>query len=79
MDMGVVANVTHDRRHADTAMENYVTTTVMAIITTFFSSPFSDQSTTVQVKLDVAKYFSDQLHLPSLADSTVHLSAAMFH
>lgn len=49
VDMGVVANSPHDRRHVDTAMENYVTSTVMAIITTFFSSPFSDQSTIVQV------------------------------
>lgn len=50
VDMGIVANMTHDRKHADTAMENYVTNTVMAIITTFFSSPFSDQSTTVQTR-----------------------------
>ncbi|KAL1130070.1 hypothetical protein AAG570_013013 [Ranatra chinensis] len=50
VDMGVVANVTHDRKHADTAMENYVTNTVMTIIYTFFSSPFSDQSTTVQTR-----------------------------
>ncbi|XP_014243514.1 inositol 1,4,5-trisphosphate receptor [Cimex lectularius] len=50
VDMGVVSNGPHDRKHADIAMENYVTTTVMAIITTFFSSPFSDQSTTVQTR-----------------------------
>lgn len=49
VDMGMVANVTHDRKHADIAMENYVTNSVMAIINTFFNSPFSDQSTTVQV------------------------------
>ena len=30
-------------------MVNYVTSCVMNIITTFFKSPFSDQSTTVQV------------------------------
>ena len=49
VDMGLIANATHDREHADTALENYVTNCLMNIITTFFSSPFSDQSTTVQV------------------------------
>ena len=33
------------------ALEHYVTNTLMDIITTFFKSPFSDQSTTVQVSL----------------------------
>lgn len=37
------------RKHADLALEHYVTETLMDIITTFFRSPFSDQSTTVQV------------------------------
>jgi hypothetical protein len=50
LDMGVVSNSTHDRKHADTALEHYVTETLMDIITTFFKSPFSDQSTTVQVR-----------------------------
>ncbi|XP_046681904.1 inositol 1,4,5-trisphosphate receptor isoform X6 [Homalodisca vitripennis] len=50
VDMGMVANVTHDRQHADLAMESYVTNSVMAIINTFFNSPFSDQSTTVQTR-----------------------------
>lgn len=50
VDMAVVANGTHDRKHADVAMENYVTNSVMAIIHTFFNSPFSDQSTTVQTR-----------------------------
>ena len=49
LDMGVVSNSTHDRKHADLALEHYVTETLMDIITTFFRSPFSDQSTTVQV------------------------------
>ncbi len=49
LDMGVVSNATHDRKHADVALEHYVTETLMDIITTFFRSPFSDQSTTVQV------------------------------
>ena len=44
-----MCNATHDRRHADTTLEQYVTVTVMNVITTFFDSPFSDQSTTVQV------------------------------
>jgi hypothetical protein len=49
VDMGHVANATHDRKHADTALENYIINSVMNIISTFFNSPFSDQSTTVQV------------------------------
>ncbi|GFY58925.1 inositol 1,4,5-trisphosphate receptor type 1 [Trichonephila inaurata madagascariensis] len=48
VDMAMVCNATHDRRHADVQLENYVTNSVMNIITTFFNSPFSDQSTTVQ-------------------------------
>ena len=44
-----VCNATHDRKHADHILEEYVTITVMNVITTFFNSPFSDQSTTVQV------------------------------
>ncbi|KAH9381511.1 hypothetical protein HPB48_005514 [Haemaphysalis longicornis] len=43
-----VCNATHDRRHADQQLENYVTNSVMNIITTFFNSPFSEQSATVQ-------------------------------
>ena len=50
LDMGVVSNATHDRRHADLALEHYVTETLMDIITTFFKSPFLDQSITVQVR-----------------------------
>jgi inositol 1,4,5-triphosphate receptor type 1 len=53
LDMGVVSNATHDRKHADTALEHYVTHTLMDIITVFFSSPFSDQSTTIQVKTEL--------------------------
>uniref|UniRef100_T1HK15 Inositol 1,4,5-trisphosphate receptor n=1 Tax=Rhodnius prolixus TaxID=13249 RepID=T1HK15_RHOPR len=73
VDMGVVANVTHDRRHADTAMENYVTTTVMAIITTFFSSPFSDQSTTVQTRQPI---FVQLLHSAFRVSQCTWLNAA---
>ncbi|XP_034937156.1 inositol 1,4,5-trisphosphate receptor isoform X4 [Chelonus insularis] len=50
VDMGLIGTSTHDRYHADTAFENYVTNCLMNIITTFFSSPFSDQSTTVQTR-----------------------------
>jgi len=49
IDMAMVCNATHDRKHADLVLEDYVTVTVMNVITTFFNSPFSDQSTTVQV------------------------------
>ncbi|KAK6175051.1 hypothetical protein SNE40_013589 [Patella caerulea] len=49
VDMAMVCNATCDRKHADTMMENYVTVTVMNIISTYFSSAFSDQSTSVQV------------------------------
>eukprot|EP00092_Neocalanus_flemingeri_P012650 GFUD01013633.1.p1 GENE.GFUD01013633.1~~GFUD01013633.1.p1 ORF type:complete len:2696 (-),score=487.89 GFUD01013633.1:214-8301(-) len=53
LDMAVVSNATHDRKHADTALEQYVTHTLTDIITTFFKSPFSDQSTTVQTRQSV--------------------------
>lgn len=43
-------NNTSDRKHADSVLEKYVTEIVMSIVTTFFSSPFSDQSTTLQVR-----------------------------
>jgi hypothetical protein len=35
-----VSTATTDRKHADVALENYVTETVMNVIYTFFSSPF---------------------------------------
>lgn len=44
-----MCNNTSDRKHADAILERYVTETVMGIVTTFFSSPFSDQSTSLQV------------------------------
>lgn len=49
VDMSLIATSIHDRQHADTSLESYVTSCLMNIIATFFSSPFSDQSTTVQV------------------------------
>ncbi|KAK0174228.1 hypothetical protein PV328_007337 [Microctonus aethiopoides] len=50
VDMGIISTATHDRNHANSTLENYVTNCVMNIITTFFTSPFSDQSTTVQTR-----------------------------
>ncbi|KAK1332622.1 hypothetical protein QTO34_007305 [Cnephaeus nilssonii] len=49
VDICRACNNTSDRRHADSILEKYVTEIVMSIVTTFFSSPFSDQSTTLQV------------------------------
>ncbi|XP_011151642.1 inositol 1,4,5-trisphosphate receptor isoform X6 [Harpegnathos saltator] len=57
VDMGLIASSTHDRKHADTALETYVTSCLMNIISTFFSSPFSDQSTTVQKHLHEARLY----------------------
>ena len=47
IDMATVSS--NNIRPDTTALEHYVTTTLMDIINTFFKSPFSDQSTTVQV------------------------------
>ncbi|XP_077948578.1 inositol 1,4,5-trisphosphate-gated calcium channel ITPR1 isoform X1 [Gasterosteus aculeatus] len=49
VDICRVCNNTSDRKHADTILERYVTETVMSIVTCFFSSPFSDQSTSLQM------------------------------
>ncbi|CAL1674782.1 unnamed protein product [Lasius platythorax] len=57
VDMGLIATSTHDRQHAETALETYVTSCLMNIIATFFSSPFSDQSTTVQKHLHEARLY----------------------
>ncbi|KAK7083803.1 Inositol 1,4,5-trisphosphate receptor, partial [Halocaridina rubra] len=48
VDMGRVATAPPDRKHADKALESYVINSLMNIITTFFNSPFSDQSQTIQ-------------------------------
>nr|XP_019941984.1 PREDICTED: inositol 1,4,5-trisphosphate receptor type 1 [Paralichthys olivaceus] len=53
VDICRVCNNTSDRKHADTVLERYVTETVMSIVTTFFSSPFSDQSTSLQTRQPV--------------------------
>ncbi|KAJ8370535.1 hypothetical protein SKAU_G00105630 [Synaphobranchus kaupii] len=51
VDICRVCNNTSDRKHADTILERYVTETIMSIVTTFFSSPFSDQSTSLQASI----------------------------
>lgn len=44
-----MVNTTHDRKHADTLLEAYVTTVIPEILTVFFNSPFSEASTTIKV------------------------------
>jgi len=46
-----MAQVAASETASDSSLENYVANSVMNIISTFFNSPFSDQSTTVQVRL----------------------------
>ena len=53
VDMARCASATHDRKHADTALEHYVTGAAVGVVTTFFRSPFSDQSTAVQTRQSV--------------------------
>ncbi|KFO98127.1 Inositol 1,4,5-trisphosphate receptor type 2, partial [Calypte anna] len=48
VDMARVCNTTTDRKHADTSLEKYVTEPVMSIVSGFFNSPFSDNSTSLQ-------------------------------
>ncbi|KAM4675653.1 inositol 1,4,5-trisphosphate-gated calcium channel ITPR2 [Discoglossus pictus] len=48
VDMARVCNTTTDRKHADTALEKYITESVMNIVSGFFNSPFSDNSTSLQ-------------------------------
>ncbi|CAM1322938.1 ITPR1 (predicted), partial [Pycnogonum litorale] len=50
LDMAMVCNSPSDRKHADTVLESYIINTVTNLITTFFNSPFSDQSTTVTTR-----------------------------
>ncbi|XP_066945100.1 inositol 1,4,5-trisphosphate receptor isoform X23 [Macrobrachium rosenbergii] len=53
VDMARVATAPPDRKHADKALESYVINSLMNIITTFFKSPFSDQSQTIQTRQPV--------------------------
>ncbi|XP_060550894.1 inositol 1,4,5-trisphosphate receptor type 2 isoform X3 [Pantherophis guttatus] len=48
VDMARVCNSSTDRKHADLSLEKYVTEPVMSIVSGFFSSPFSDNSTSLQ-------------------------------
>lgn len=48
VDMARVCNTTTDRKHADTFLERCVTESVMNIVSGFFNSPFSDNSTSLQ-------------------------------
>ncbi|KAG1683402.1 Inositol 1,4,5-trisphosphate receptor [Nymphon striatum] len=50
ISMAIVSNSPSDRKHADVVLESYVVNTVMNVITTFFITPFSDQSTTVSTR-----------------------------
>ncbi|XP_071518112.1 inositol 1,4,5-trisphosphate receptor [Panulirus ornatus] len=70
VDMGRVATAPPDRRHADKALENYVINSLMTIITTFFNSPFSDQSQTIQKYLDEARDFWGQPYVQQYNSET---------
>ncbi|XP_042858800.1 inositol 1,4,5-trisphosphate receptor-like [Penaeus japonicus] len=70
VDMGRVATAPPDRRHADKALENYVINSLMNIITTFFNSPFSDQSQTIQKYLDEARDFWGQPYVQQYSSET---------
>uniref|UniRef100_A0A8C4VMW8 Inositol 1,4,5-trisphosphate receptor n=1 Tax=Gopherus evgoodei TaxID=1825980 RepID=A0A8C4VMW8_9SAUR len=63
VDMARVCNTTTDRKHADTSLEKYVTEPVMNIVSGFFSSPFSDNSTSLQSKISSLP-FCFQTHQP---------------
>jgi len=49
-----VANATHDRQHSDKMLQEYVTTTITTVISAFFGSQFSEQSTAVKVTINTA-------------------------
>ena len=51
--MARYASANHYRKHADTALEHYVTTSALSVVTIFFRSPFSNQSTAVQTQRPV--------------------------
>ncbi|XP_045110766.1 inositol 1,4,5-trisphosphate receptor type 1-like isoform X5 [Portunus trituberculatus] len=70
VDMARVANAPPDRRHSDKALESYVINSLMTIITTFFNSPFSDQSQTIQKYLDEARDFWGQPYVQQYSTET---------
>lgn len=63
VDMNTVLRSHGDKTASDAALENYVTNGVMNIISTFFNSPFSDQSTTVQVRIYNSLYRLKKIEL----------------
>lgn len=48
VDLGLAASSGNDRKQCESNFVSYVTGPLMNVISTFFGSPFSDQSTTVQ-------------------------------
>ncbi|XP_047355649.1 inositol 1,4,5-trisphosphate receptor isoform X10 [Vespa velutina] len=72
VDMTLIATPKSDQQDADIALENYVTSCLMNIITTFFSSPFSDQSTTVQTRQPI---FVQLLHAAFKVSQCIWLNA----
>ncbi|KAI4502615.1 hypothetical protein M0802_002527 [Mischocyttarus mexicanus] len=72
VDMNLIATPKNNQLDADNALENYVTSCLMNIITTFFSSPFSDQSTTVQTRQPI---FVQLLHAAFKVSQCMWLNA----
>ncbi|XP_065669152.1 inositol 1,4,5-trisphosphate-gated calcium channel ITPR1 isoform X5 [Hydra vulgaris] len=66
VDIGKVVNTTHDRKHADSLLENYVTDIVPEIITVFFNSPFSESATTIKSHQSVFLHLLSSLYRLSL-------------
>ncbi|XP_076048925.1 inositol 1,4,5,-trisphosphate receptor isoform X4 [Oratosquilla oratoria] len=60
VDIGRVASAPPDRKHPDRALEHYVINSLMNIINTFFNSPFSDQSQTIQRYMEEAREYWSQ-------------------
>nr|XP_032819189.1 LOW QUALITY PROTEIN: inositol 1,4,5-trisphosphate receptor type 1-like [Petromyzon marinus] len=52
-DIATVCSPKKQRTHGDIALETYISETVMSIVSSFFSSPFSDQSTSLQARQPV--------------------------
>ena len=57
MNCAQVASATHDRQHADKVLNEYVTTTITTVMSAFFGSQFSEQSTAVKVTSDAVTRF----------------------
>jgi hypothetical protein len=74
--MARYASATHDKKHADTALEHNVTTSAVSVVTTLFRSPFSDQSTAVQTRQPV---FVQLLQIAFRLSQCAWLSASQRH